>query len=84
MVDALEPKLAERRAASAKRYGPEFMKSNQEFMAAQEATQIPNTLQVGEAAPDFTLSKAGAGGSYTLSEALKNGPQVISFYRGQW
>lgn len=84
MVEALEPKLAERRAGSAARYGPEFMKANQEFIAAQEATQIPKTLNVGDAAPDFTLSKAGTGGSYTLSEAVKAGPQVVSFYRGQW
>ena len=84
MVDALEPKLAERRAGSAKRYGPEFMKTNQEFIAAQEASQVPKTLNVGDAAPDFTLSKAGGGGSYTLSQAVKSGPQVVSFYRGQW
>jgi hypothetical protein len=84
MVEALEPKLAERRAASAGRYSPEFMKSNQEFIAAQEANQVSKTLNVGDVAPDFTLAKAGGGDIYTLSEAVKNGPQVVSFYRGQW
>ncbi len=40
-------------------------------------------LKEGEQVPDFTLSDA-AGRSVTLSELLKQGPVVVTFYRGAW
>jgi peroxiredoxin len=40
-------------------------------------------LSAGDTFPDFELSNAD-GISIRLSEQLKNGPQVISFYRGAW
>lgn len=40
-------------------------------------------LAVGDKAPDFTLPSAN-GDSITLSEKLKDGPVIISFYRGDW
>src|SRR5690242_18759249 len=40
-------------------------------------------IKEGEAAPDFTLPDA-AGRSVTLSELLKQGPVVVTFYRGAW
>lgn len=40
-------------------------------------------LQEGEQAPDFTLPDA-LGNAVTLSHLLKQGPVVISFYRGEW
>jgi peroxiredoxin len=40
-------------------------------------------LKEGEQAPDFTLSDA-AGRSVMLSELLKQGPVVVTFYRGAW
>jgi peroxiredoxin len=40
-------------------------------------------LKEGEAAPDFTLPDA-AGNAVTLSELLKQGPVVVTFYRGTW
>lgn len=40
-------------------------------------------LQAGEHAPDFTLMNA-FGKKITLSELLKDGPVVLTFYRGSW
>ena len=37
----------------------------------------------GDAAPDFSLPDA-RGGSITLSELLRRGPAVVTFYRGGW
>jgi peroxiredoxin len=42
-----------------------------------------NAKTVGEPAPDFELPNA-QGGSLRLSKALKQGPVVLSFYRGGW
>ncbi|GAC1484049.1 MAG: peroxiredoxin-like family protein [Ktedonobacteraceae bacterium] len=41
------------------------------------------SLKVGEHAPDFTLPDV-AGQQVTLSEQLKQGPVVVTFYRGDW
>ncbi|MCP9622182.1 AhpC/TSA family protein [Nocardia otitidiscaviarum] len=40
-------------------------------------------LQVGDRAPDFTLPGA-TGAEFTLSAALRSGPVVLTFYRGNW
>ncbi len=39
--------------------------------------------RVGDAAPDFKLPDAH-GDTFQLSEALRRGPVVLSFYRGGW
>jgi len=52
-------------------------------VAAQTATVYPAGLKVGDAAPMFT-AKDQNGKTVTLKQALKNGPVVILFYRGQW
>jgi peroxiredoxin len=41
------------------------------------------SVKVGERAPDFTLPDA-FGKPVTLSELLKHGPVVLTFYRGDW
>ena len=41
------------------------------------------SLQVGEKAPDFTLTTA-QGVQVKFSEVLKKGPAVVTFYRGGW
>ncbi|NJO82588.1 MAG: AhpC/TSA family protein [Blastochloris sp.] len=41
------------------------------------------SVSIGESAPDFTLPNA-QGGDLTLSAALKKGPVVLTFYRGEW
>lgn len=52
--------------------------------AALEAThQSILQLQVGDTAPDFTLSNA-TGESINLAELLQQGKVVLTFYRGTW
>lgn len=41
------------------------------------------SCKVGDKAPDFSLPNAN-GEKRTLSEMLKNGPVILSFYRGGW
>ncbi len=41
------------------------------------------SVKVGERAPDFTLPDV-FGKPVTLSELLKHGPVVLTFYRGEW
>lgn len=50
--------------------------------AALEQTFAP-TLKVGDLAPDFTLPNA-TGQQISLTEALRQGPVVLNFYRGGW
>jgi peroxiredoxin len=40
-------------------------------------------IKAGEVAPSFTL-KAAKGGWFDLASALRNGPVVLTFYRGVW
>jgi len=40
-------------------------------------------INVGDVAPDFTLSEVGDG-QVRLSDVLVNGPVVVNFYRGGW
>lgn len=52
--------------------------------AADLAAQMPNPgLKVGAKAPDFSLKNPN-GKTVQLSAALKNGPVVLTFYRGAW
>ena len=44
---------------------------------------LDRTLQSGANAPDFTLNDAN-GQVFSSQEWLKNGPLLITFYRGVW
>jgi hypothetical protein len=44
---------------------------------------IGAALKTGDKAPDFTLPDA-LGRPVSLAERLKNGPVVVTFYRGGW
>lgn len=50
---------------------------------AQAETVYPEGLKVGDTAPDFS-AKDQDGKTISLKEAIKNGPVVMLFYRGQW
>lgn len=54
---------------------------NQKHVEAQE--HLKNALGVGDTAPMFELPDAD-GNTVSLAEVLKNGPAVVSFYRGAW
>lgn len=49
----------------------------------RESGLANHAIQVGQTAPDFDLPQL-SGDRVTLSEAIKKGPVVISFYRGAW
>lgn len=53
------------------------------FVFAQTETVYPAGLKVGDMAPDFN-AKDQNGKTVSLKQALKNGPVVMLFYRGQW
>jgi hypothetical protein len=44
---------------------------------------LATAKQVGDSAPDFTLPDA-TGNIVQLSSLLKNGPVVLTWYRGNW
>ena len=50
---------------------------------AQSETVYPEGLKVGDIAPDFKV-KDNDGKEISLKKALKKGPVVMLFYRGQW
>ncbi|MEP7237233.1 MAG: peroxiredoxin-like family protein [Ferruginibacter sp.] len=53
------------------------------FVFAQTETIYPDGLKVGDVAPEFT-AKDQDGKTISLKKALKKGPVVMLFYRGQW
>jgi peroxiredoxin len=70
--------------AKTKQVKPEYIKELDDVMeSARKFKQGADAIKVGEIAPDFTLPDANKK-MLTLSELLKSGPVVISFYRGNW
>ena len=72
---------------SASKEAPKVSEQDMAVMAkaaAEQAAQMPNPgLQVGAKAPDFSL-KNPQGKTVKLSTMLKNGPVILTFYRGAW
>lgn len=52
-------------------------------VSAQDIGQDPRGLKVGDPAPAF-MGKDNQGNDFDLQAALKKGPVVLVFYRGQW
>jgi hypothetical protein len=81
---SLADKLAETRAASAKRIPPDraaIMDRATEDLRRSGA--LDRIVKVGQAAPSFDL--AGHDGQRVSSRAvLGHGPMVLSFFRGSW
>lgn len=59
----------------------EIMERHMEFL--RESGTMDKILKKGDKAPDFNL-KNQFGDVIASSELLKNGPLVVSFYRGSW
>lgn len=51
--------------------------------AIRNSDLIQNAIQVGDTAPNFILTNA-SGDSIELSEYLKKGPVILTWYRGGW
>ena len=80
----LREQIAALQAQAAKGRPPEVAAAFADSIAALAASGIAErALKVGERAPDFTLPNA-LGGPVTLSRLLRQGPAVVTFYRGEW
>ena len=60
-----------------------FLLSAASLVFAQSETIYPEGLKVGDIAPAFA-AKDQDGRLISLKEALRRGPVVLLFYRGQW
>lgn len=56
---------------------------NKGIQSVIQSGLIEQALQAGDTAPDFTLKNA-TGKEVTLSKLLKDGPVVLTWYRGSW
>ena len=81
--DTLETRLARGRGAARERM-PQYMELVDRMVAELNESVTKNALGEGETAPDFELRRADNDEAVRLSEQLREGPVVLSFYRGQW
>lgn len=80
----LQDTLDAKKAAFEAKADPEKMRIYAEGIEAVRASGIlESARQVGDTAPDFTLNNA-TGQPVRLYEVLKNGPVIITWYRGGW
>ncbi len=81
---SLKSKLEERKTNFALKADDNKKRAYKEGIESVEKSGIVNTAkQVGDKAPDFTLNNA-LGKPVTLSEYLKKGKVVLTWYRGNW
>ncbi|MEO9953912.1 peroxiredoxin-like family protein [Nonlabens sp.] len=76
--------LTDAKIAMGRKNNPEFMKGVDAIIEnAKEFELGKHAIKIGEKAPVFKLPNAQ--GEYVeLASLLKNGPVVITFYRGSW
>lgn len=80
----LKQHLEARAAESAKKLDPAIRAEFAKGIEAVAATDIlEKAVKVGDRAPDFAL-KSAKGETLKLSELLKKGPVVLTWYRGGW
>lgn len=80
----LDEALAARKAAFTEQAPLEVSKLyDQGVIDVAESGVLDSAKKTGDAAPDFTLPHA-TGETVTLSELLKQGPVVLTWYRGGW
>lgn len=84
MADTLKSQLKEREQAFAAK-ADEGTKGDYEagITAVKESGILKEAVQVGQEAPDFSLTGA-QGEAVQLSTLLKSGPVVLTWYRGGW
>lgn len=81
---SLKSQLEERKANFALKASDNKKRAYKEGIESVENSGIVTTAkQVGDAAPDFTLTNA-LGESVSLSDYLKKGKVVLTWYRGGW
>lgn len=82
-MTSLLKEINEYKAASQKKASPEKQRLNALAVKELEASGVAPGLKTNDQAPDFKLPDA-TGKEITLSDELKNGPVILSFYRGGW
>ena len=83
-ANSLQAQLDARKAAWAEKASDHVKRAYKEGIdAVVEAGVEAQAKQVGDQAPDFSLSNA-TGQSIRLSEYLAKGPVVLTWYRGGW
>ncbi|MGJ8723291.1 MAG: redoxin domain-containing protein [Roseibacillus sp.] len=80
----IQDQLDARKTAFEKRVTPEKAAENQLGVdTVRKSGMLTKALNVGDKAPDFTLQNA-TGIEVTLSALLKDGPVILTWYRGSW
>ena len=80
----LESQLMEKKNTPSAKSNPETRKIYEAgIVAVRESGVVEKVVQVGQKVPDFTLKNA-KGEAVMLSELLKAGPVVLTWYRGGW
>lgn len=80
----LQEKLDARRDTFLEKASPELIQSQEKALAdLQQSGLTDQALNVGEKAPDFTLGDP-VGKQVRLSDLLKDGPVILTWYRGAW
>ncbi|BDS07994.1 hypothetical protein NT6N_30340 [Oceaniferula spumae] len=83
-AQSLQDKLDARRDAFLEKAPESIVESQKKALRELENTGIyQRVLKVGDKAPDFTLGNPD-GKKVQLSNLLKNGPVVLTWYRGGW
>ncbi len=81
---SLAEQLEQRKALGASKTPPEVTRLREtETQKLIESGIAEQSLKQGDIAPDFTLPNAD-GQPVHLSDLLKNGPIIVTFYRGSW
>ena len=82
--ESLQDQLDARKEGFEKRVTPEKAAENRLGVdTVRETGILEKALNVGDKAPDFTLNNA-EGKPVQLSALLKNGPVILTWYRGSW
>ena len=83
-ADSLKSTLNSRKDAFSTKAPSDVKKIYAEgILAVEESSITASAKQVGDVAPDFVLPHA-SGEKVKLSDALKDGPVVLTWYRGGW
>ena len=83
-VETLQQQIEAFQAQLATQLAPSMLAEIGANIAALIQTGMAQqSVKSGEQAPDFTLPDV-FGNAVTLSELLKQGPVVVTFYRGEW
>ncbi len=80
----LDDELQVIREQTAQRMPAEIVEAMEKAIEEVEAMTIGRGLDVGAQAPDFELRDVTHDRTVSLSQALGEGPVVLSFYRGEW